>query len=327
MVSVKTLGCAFAMANIINLGGSNIAAAVQVCPSAVIKMIIPNPAGGPGDLVARILGEKASADLGQPIVIENRAGATTTIGTNFVAKSKPDGCTILSLTASGVVISVLRDNLGYNLGTDFIPIVSVGSFPMVLAVPVSSSTRTFADLVALARSKEGLVYGTGGTGSLAHLSSVRLINELGGTGTHVPFRGNSDALQGLLGGHVQLFFASSAEALPLVHAGKIRVLGVTSDERLQALPEVPTMKEVGFSDFMPRLWFAFLAPASTPATTVAKLHDALSSAAKDASVRERLKALGFAPETKEGAALSSFMEAEAARWGKIVRENKITSSD
>jgi tripartite-type tricarboxylate transporter receptor subunit TctC len=249
------------------------------------------------------------------------------IGTEAVARAKPDGCTILSLTASGVVVSVLQEKLPYNLERDFAPIISVGSFPMVLAVPVASKLNSFADLVAAARSKDGITYASGGAGTLAHLSSVRLIKELNGTGTHIPYRGNPDAIQSLLGNQVQLFFPSTAEALPLAKSGKIRLLGVTSEERLPTLPDVPTMKELGFAQFNPRLWFAFLAPASTPPNIVSGLHDAFAKAAMDPSIRERLTALGFAMEVKDPAAVSAFMKSEAGRWGKVVKDNNIQSAN
>jgi tripartite-type tricarboxylate transporter receptor subunit TctC len=310
-----------------SFGGIGVATAAEACPARFIKMIVPNPAGGVGDLIARALGEKVGAELGKPVVVENRAGATTVIGTEAVARAKPDGCTILSLTASGVVVSVLQEKLPYNLERDFAPIISVGSFPMVLAVPVASKLNSFADLVAAARSKDGITYASGGAGTLAHLSSVRLIKELNGTGTHIPYRGNPDAIQGLLGNQVQLFFPSTAEALPLAKSGKIRLLGVTSEERLPTLPDVPTMKELGFAQFNPRLWFAFLAPASTPPNIVSGLHDAFAKAAMDPSIRERLTALGFAMEVKDPAAVSAFMKSEAGRWGKVVKDNNIQSAN
>jgi tripartite-type tricarboxylate transporter receptor subunit TctC len=310
-----------------SFGGIGVATAAEACPARFIKMIVPNPAGGVGDLIARALGEKVGAELGKPVVVENRSGATTVIGTEAVARAKPDGCTILSLTASGVVVSVLQEKLPYNLQRDFAPIISVGSFPMVLAVPVASKLNSFADLVAAARSKDGITYASGGAGTLAHLSSVRLIKELNGTGTHIPYRGNPDAIQGLLGNQVQLFFPSTAEALPLAKSGKIRLLGVTSEERLPTLPDVPTMKELGFAQFNPRLWFAFLAPASTPPNIVSGLHDAFAKAAMDPSIRERLTALGFAMEVKDPAAVSAFMKSEAGRWGKVVKDNNIQSAN
>lgn len=309
----------------LGLASPGIAEAAEVCPSKVIKMIVPNPAGGVGDLVARALGEKASAVLGQPVIVENKAGATTTIGTDAVAKAKPDGCTILSLTASGVVVSVLREKLPYSLERDFMPIIGVGSFPMVMAVPVASKLNTFADVVAAAKSKDGITYATGGPGTLAHLSTARLLREVNGTGNHIPFRGNADAIQALLGNQVQLFFPSTAEAVSLAKSGKVRLLGVTSEQRVPTLPDVPTMKELGFADFNARLWYAFLAPANTPGTAVKALHDAFAKAVADPAVKERLVGLGFAPEIQDPAAVSALMKSETVRWRKVIKENNITA--
>ena|SRR5438128_183172 len=307
--------------------GIGVGIAAEACSARYIKMIVANPPGGVGDLIARTVAEGASTELKQSVVVENRSGASTVIGTDFVAKSKPDGCTILSLTASGVVVSVLREKLPYDLQRDFVPVVAVGSFPMVLAVPAASKLNSIDDLAKAAKSADGITYSSGGPGTLAHLSAVRLIKDLGGTGNHVPYRGNPDAIQALLGNQVQLFFPSTAEALPLAKSGKIRLLGVTSEDRFPAFPDVPTMKELGFADFNPRLWFAFLAPAQTPTESVSRLHDAFARAVKDPAAQQRLTALGFAVEIKDPAATSALMKSEAARWGKIIKENNIKSAD
>jgi tripartite-type tricarboxylate transporter receptor subunit TctC len=308
----------------VSVGSASLASAAETYPTRLIKMIIPNPAGGVGDLIGRVLGERVSAELGKPVVVENRAGATTMIGTQAVAQSKPDGYTILSLTASGVVVSVLKENMPYDLQRDFIPIIGVGSFPMALIVPAGSNIKSFADLVAAVKSTKGITYASGGMGTLAHLSSVRLIKEMNGTGNHVTF---SDAIQSLLGNEVQMFFASTAEALPLSAAGQVRVLAVTSEERLSTMPEVPTMKELGFAQFNPRLWYAFLAPANTPADIVSRLHDAFAKATRDPSAQERLNAIGFAVEIKDSAAVTAFMKEEAARWSKVIKDNDIKVAD
>lgn len=314
-----------ALAMNVLLAGSVIAG--EVCPAPVIRMIVPNPPGGTGDLIARLVSEKAGPELGQSVVVENHAGATTTIGTQLVVRSRPDGCTVLSMTTSGLIVSVLREKMPYDLASDLAPVLSVGSFPMVLAVSANSKIQSMQDLIALIRSKDGIAYGTGGTGTLAHLSTARLIRELNGSGTHVPFKGNSDAMQALLGQQVQLFLPSTAESLPLVKAGKIRLLGVTSDERLPSLPDTPTLRELGFADFTPRLWYGFLVPAATPAATVAKLRGAFAKALLDPASQERLNALGFTTDVKDSTQFSAYMKAEAARWSRVIKENRVSSSD
>jgi tripartite-type tricarboxylate transporter receptor subunit TctC len=303
------------------------AVAAQPCPDRFIKLVIPNPAGGSGDLIARVLAEKAGAILGQQLVVENRSGATTTIGTAMVAKAKADGCTILGLPSSGVIASVLYDKLPYNLGRDFVPLVGVGSIPMALMVSATSKLNSIGDLVTLAKSAGGIAYASAGSGTMGHLSAVQLLENVKGTGNHIPFRGNPDALQALAGNQVQFTFASIAEVLPLVQAGKLRMLGVTSDKRVPVAANVPTMKELGFADFNPKLWYAFLAPMSTPAEARSQLQDAFAKAVADPTVQERLSALGFVAEMKNPTEVSAFMKAEALRWGKVIKDNNIKSSD
>ena len=300
--------------------------AAHACTGSAIKMIVPNPAGGIGDIVARIISEKAGTILEQPIVIENRAGAATAIGTSAVVNAKPDGCTILAMPSSGVVVSVLKD-VPYNLERDLAPILGVGSLPMVLAVPAASPFKSFADLSTAIKSKEGITYASGGAGTLAHLAAARLVNELAGTGNHIPYRGSPDAMQGLMGSQVQLFFPSTAEAFPLLKSGRIRVIGVTTDSRIQELAGVPTMKELGFADFNPRLWYAFMAPASTPAKVIQREHDAFAKALQDPGVLTRLNAIGFFAEGKDAPAVSATMKSEAKRWGKVIKDNNIQASE
>lgn len=327
MTTYKRLAGGFALLAVLAITGSSIAPSAQACSARFMKVVVPNPPGGTSDLIARTIGEKAGAVLGQSVVVENRAGASTVIGADYVAKSKPDGCTILSLTTAGIVVSVLRDKMPYDLQRDFVPIVSVGSFPMVLAVSPESKLSSLADLAKAAKSPNGVTYVSGGTGTMAHLASARLLKELGGTGVHVPYRGNGEAIQALLGNHAQMFFPSTADAGALVTSGKIRILGVTSDNRLATLPNVPTMKELGYADFTPRLWYAFVAPAGTPGEAISRLYGAFASALKDPGIEQRLTGLGFAPEIRDSAAVSAYMKAEADRWSRVIKDNNIKSSD
>jgi tripartite-type tricarboxylate transporter receptor subunit TctC len=323
MVELRKLLCALAALGAASFGGINLATAEEAYPAQFIKMIVAVPPGGPVDLVGRALGEKVGAELGKPVVVENRPGGGTVVGIQAAARARPDGYTILNLTSSGVAMAALQKNLPYDLVRDFTPIIGIGWFPMVPAVPAASNIKSIADLAAATRSANGITYGSGGVGSLAHLAAVRLINELKGTGNHVPYRGNNDALQAVLGNQVQLFFASTAETLPFARSGQIRLLAVTSEQRFSGLPDVPTMKEAGFSDFNPRLWQAIMAPAGTPASIVSRLHDAFARAVLDPSVQGRLNAVGFAAEVREPAALSLFINEEAARWSKVIKENNI----
>lgn len=303
------------------------ALAAPVCPDRTIKLVIPQPAGGVGDVVGRMLADKASTFLEQPIIVENKAGASSTIGTAAVAAAKPDGCTILHMTNTAVVASAINDKLPYNLERDLIPVVGVGSFPMALTVLENSKFKTFADFVAAARSPEGLNYSTGGPGTMAHLASLRLLKEIGGKGTHVPYRGNAPALQGLLGGDVQFMFPTTFEAMPLVQASKVRVLGVTADARLGTFASVPTMKELGLGDLTPRIWYAFLLPAGAKPEVVARVHDAFAKAVMDPGIQTQLKERGYIPEARTTADTAAFIKSEYARWKKVAQENNISTLD
>jgi tripartite-type tricarboxylate transporter receptor subunit TctC len=294
-------------------------------PTRPIRAVVANPPGGVGDLITRAFGEKATADLGQVFVVENRPGASTVIGTQAVARSEPDGYTILNLTTSGVVQTVLQERLPYNLERDFVPIIGIGYFPMVLAVSGTSNIRSLSDLASIARSPAGLLYGSGGTGTLAHLAAITLLSALGGSSTHVPYRGNSEAIQGLIGGQVQLFFPATLEALSLKEA--IRPLAVTSEHRFSGMPDVPTTAELGMPQLNSKLWFAFLAPAETPAPVVQRLYTAFSKASGDDAFKKRLLGFGFELEIKDEAASRVYMREEAQRWDVVVKANNIRTGD
>jgi tripartite-type tricarboxylate transporter receptor subunit TctC len=301
--------------------------AAPVCADKTIRMVIPQPAGGVGDVVARMIGEKVGAILEQPFLYENKPGASSTIGTAAAATAKPDGCTLLHMTTTAVVASAIRDNLPYNIERDFVPVVGIGSFPMALTVVESSKFRTFADLIAASKSGDGLNYASGGTGSMGHLTALRMLKDSGGKGVHVPYKGNAPALQGLLASDVHFMFPSTFEALPLATGGKARVLAVTAEQRLPSFANVPTMKELGFGDFAPRIWYVFLMPAGTPHDVVNRVQDAFSKAMADPAIAANLASRGYITEVRNAAEAGAFLKAEAARWKKVVQENAITSLD
>ena len=299
--------------------------AAPVCADKTIRMVIPQPAGGVGDVVARMIGEKAGQVLEQPFLYDNKPGASSTIGTATAATAKPDGCTLLHMTTTAVVASAIRSDLPYNIERDFAPVVGIGSFPMALAVVESSKFKTFADLIAASKSADGLNYASGGTGSMGHLTALRMLKEAGGNGVHVPYKGNAPALQGLLASDVHFMFPSTFEALPLLQGGKARVLALTADSRLPTFPNVPTMKELGFGDFAPRIWYVFVMPAGTSADTVNRVHDAFAKALADPAIQANLSARGYITEIRSPAESAAFLKAEAARWKKVVQDNGILS--
>jgi tripartite-type tricarboxylate transporter receptor subunit TctC len=260
------------------------------------------------------------------MIFENIPGATTTIGTAAAARAKPDGCTILHMATSGVVASAMRDDLPYNLERDLTAVVGVGSFPLALSVNANSRFKTLNELVNALKSGE-LNYSTGGPGTMAHLAALRLLKATNVKAPHVPYKGNAPAIQGLLAGDVQFMFPSSSETMSLAQAGKLRVLALTSEQRLPTFPGVPTMKELGFADFTPRLWYAFLVPAGTPGDVVSRYHDAFAKVLADPAMQQRLGERGYLTETKGPAEISAQIKSELARWKTVVKENNVTSED
>jgi tripartite-type tricarboxylate transporter receptor subunit TctC len=325
MSVTSRLACAALATTALVIGAS--AHAEPICADKVIKMVIPQPAGGVGDLVARMIGEKVGAILEQPLIYDNRPGASTTIGTAAVATAKPDGCTLLHMTTTAVVASAIRDNLPYSIERDLVPVVGIGSFPLALTVQESSKFRTLADLIGAARATDGLNYSTGGAGTMAHLTALRMLKEAGGKATHVPYKGNAPALQGLLSSDVNFMFPSTFEALPLMQGGKVRVLAVTAESRLPAFANIPTMKELGFADFAPRVWYVFLMPAGTSAEVIGRVQDAFVKAMANPAVQSNLSARGFITEIRTSLEAAAFLKAESARWKRVVHENNISSMD
>jgi tripartite-type tricarboxylate transporter receptor subunit TctC len=308
-------------------GSVSVAHTQQAYPVQPIRMVIPNPPGGGSDFIARALGERAAVHLGGQVVAENRAGGSTIIGANFVARSAPDGYTILTITTAGIVQGVIQETLPYNLERDFVPIIGVGSEPLALAVSSSSNIRSLADLTAAARSSAGVTFGSGGAGTMSHLACVRLLGELRGSGTHVPFRGTAPALQALAGGHIQMMFPGIPDVRPAIDAGHARVLGVTSAERMPLLPEVPTTRELGFPDFNPRLWYGFVAPAGTPSNIIVRLHEAFLRVLQEPEMQQRLASRSFTIEVQNSEAAAAYMRDETVRWGQVVRDNNLRATD
>ena len=292
-------------------------------PTRPVKVIVPFAAGGTSDLVARLFGEKVGAELGQPVVVENRTGAGGAIGMQAAIKSRADGYTLVSMSAANAILPLLQEN-AYDWERELLPVIGVGSVPYAIAVNAKSNIRSIADLVATAKSMPGGInYASGGAGSPSHLAPARLVRELKVEATHVPFQGLSGAVQALLGNQVQFICATTADVIKLAKSGDFRLLAVTSEQRLAELPDVPTMAELGFADFNPSTWYAFLVPAKTPGDVVERLHRAYARAAGDPGVQERLRALGLTVKVRDGAELGKFMREDAARWGRVIQENQI----
>ena len=297
----------------------------QAYPSKPIRFIIPFPPGGTLDQIARRVQPVLQKELGQNIIIENKAGASGSIGTAAAAQAAPDGYTIVMVFDTHAVNPTLIANLAYDTVKDFVPIMHIGTAPMLLGVHEATPYKSFADLVAAAKAKPGTVpYGTVGQGSLAHLAMSQMATDLGVTWTHVPYKGGGPLMNDATAGHVPVAIASIASIGPHVKSGKLRALAVTSPERHPQFPDTPTVAELGIAGFAANAWWGILAPAKTPAEIVARLNQAFTAAFKDAGVTESLvKEAGIKYELSSPEVFGTFVAAEIARWAKVVKDNRI----
>jgi tripartite-type tricarboxylate transporter receptor subunit TctC len=291
-------------------------------PSRPTRIVVGFVAGGPSDLVARIVAQGLSERMGQPFVVENRPGATGTIGAELVAKAPPDGYSLyLASQTTHAVAPALLPRVGYDPLKDFVTIVRVAHNPLLMVVHPSMPVKSFKELVALARSRPGQInYATGGIGSSPHMSMelMKSITKINIVPVH--YKGDGAAIIDILGGHMQLFNASIGTLLPHARSGKLRGLAVTSLKRSAMAPEFPTLDESGLPGFEVLTWFGILAPAGTPREIVNRLNGEILQVVARPAVKEQLLKTGFeiVPNTPEEYA--AFFKAEHARWGKIVRD-------
>lgn len=289
-----------------------------------IKIIVPFSPGGGTDTIARTLGAAMSQDLGQTVIVENKPGAGTVIGTDTVAKSAPDGTTILIATFAHAVNPSLRSKLPFDTEKAFDPVVLIGRSPNILVVPANSPYKSVKELVAAAKADPGkLTFASQGVGTSAHLAG-ELFNSLAGVNmTHVPYKGAGPALNDLLGGQVNMMFATATAAAPLIESGKVRALGVTTSERSPVRPEVPSIAEAGVPGYAAESWYGFFVPAGTPADIVKKLNAATAKAAKSEAFRKRVEGEGLVISAGTPKELADYVNAEQKRWAAVVKAAKI----
>jgi len=294
-------------------------AAAQPYPSRPIKIIVPTPAGGPVDVMARLLANALPAAIGQNVIIENRAGAGNTLGSRAAAAADPDGYTLLVSAASGLIMSpMVYRNAGYD-ETSFTPIALFAETPQVLVTHPAAPFKTVAELVAYARANPGkLNYSTGGAGTLPHLTA-ELFKKLSGTDiVHVPYKGGGPALADVVGGQVHLTFDTVGTSLQFIHDGRLRALAVSNPTRLAELPDVPTMPELGYPAINGGAWFALLGPPGLPADIVARLNQAANNTLKSPAMAGALARIGAEPRGGTPGDLARHMKAEHDKWGPIV---------
>jgi tripartite-type tricarboxylate transporter receptor subunit TctC len=310
------------------LGAALLACAAQAQPAAFpsrpVTVIVPFSAGGTADVLARVLAEKVGAELGQPVVVDNKSGGDGIIGAQAAARARPDGYTLLQVSTAHVILPSLRQDIPYDWRRDFVPVFGASGVPQAVVVSGKSNIRSLADLATAARTAPaGINYASVGTGSIIQLTAARLVQALKLKATHVPYRGLSNAVQAVLGEQVQFTVVNMPDVIEQVKAGTLRLLAVTSEQRLPYLPNVPTLAEQGFADATVASWSAYVAPASTPPEIVERLHLAYAKAAADPAVRERLGKLGLAFNMMSGPQLGKFMADEAARWRRVIEDNHI----
>ena len=293
-------------------------------PSKPITMVIPFAPGGTSDLVARIMAEKVTATLGQPVIVDNRSGADGILGANTVAKATPDGHTLLQISTTHVILPSLRKDIPYDWKKDLVPVFGQMGVPQLLIVNANSKIQDMKDFAALAKSRPGgLNYGSAGTGTLGQLTSQLIYLGIGAPANHIPYRGLSLAMQAVMGDQVDTAALNFPETLSLVKSGKLRALAITSERRAPELPDVPTLKELGFSEPIATSWTAILAPAGTPERTIKILHDAYAKAVAEPEVAQRLRQMGVEQQTLSPADLQRFMNAEEARWRNVIAKQGV----
>jgi tripartite-type tricarboxylate transporter receptor subunit TctC len=299
---------------------TNVIACAQIYPSKPVRLIVPYAPGGGVDIVARALGQELTKRLGQQIVIENKTGAGGNIGSDAVAKATPDGYTLLIASPANAVNPSLYANMPFNPARDLVPVALVATTPAVLLVGPALPVRSIKELVALAKAKPGtLNFGSGGSGTTEHLAGEMFNAQAGLNLVHVPYKGGAAALPDLISGQISLFFVNQTFALPYIKAGTIKALGVASDERSAALPDVPTFAEAGFADFRVSVWYGIMAPLGTPQEIITRLNREIVAALASPEMRERLQTMSLKPLPGTPAEFASFFAAEMTRWARVVK--------
>ncbi|MGO4152266.1 Bug family tripartite tricarboxylate transporter substrate binding protein [Cupriavidus sp. YAF13] len=300
-------------------------ASAQAYPSKPVRLIVPFPAGGPADVLGRVVGEGLSKAWGQSVLVENKAGAAGTIGVEQAAKAAPDGYTLAVVPVGNIAVNPsLFRSLPYK-AQDLVPVTMLATAQNVLVVGASVPAASLADLLKLAAQKPGeLTFASPGAGSQAHLAGELLQLDAKVKLNHIPYKGVSPAMTDLVGGQVTMMFAQVSSALPYVKAGKLHALGVASQKRLAVMPDVPTIAEQGFPRFEAVSWYALMAPAGTPREVIARINHQVLEVLANPALKEKLATLGMDPSGGTPQELATTIEQDSARWAGVIRKRQIT---
>ncbi len=302
------------------LAASGIGVYAQDYPGKPIRVVVPFPAGGGTDIVARTITQRLGENLGASLIVDNRAGAGGTIGTDLVAKAPPDGYTLGMVSGSHVINPSLYRKLPYDSVRDFAPVTLLASAPGILVVHPSVPAKSARELIALAKTRPGqLNYASAGNGTPPHLAAELFKTMAGVNFIHIPYKGNTPAFIDLISGQVSLSFPTLPSALPHVRSGKLRALAVTSKERSRIVPGMPTISESGLSGYDASSWYGLLAPAGTPHAIVGRLQQEIAKLMQSAEVRERLQNQGLDPVGSTPEEFARTIRSEIAKWEKVVQ--------
>jgi tripartite-type tricarboxylate transporter receptor subunit TctC len=296
-------------------------AAAQTYPTKQIRFILPFPPGGPTDILGRVLGQKLTEQLGQPVVQDNRPGAGGNLGVEILAKAPGDGYTMLLTSPSISISPSLYKKLNYDPQKDVTPVSLVAQIPNILLVHPSVPAKSLKEFIALAKAKpNSLNFGSGGAGTTNHLASEILKGLTGIKMTHVPYKGSNQAMMGLMGGEVDMVVIAVPPTIAQIQAGKVRPLAVLSDKRVATLPQVPTSREAGVANFEVTVWYGMLMPPNTPREIVARMNAELQKALTNNDVKEKLGNAGVQPWTSSADEFAKFIRSETTRYAKVIKD-------
>lgn len=299
-------------------------AMAQAWPAKPVTLIVPFPPGGTTDVLARALGEKLAQSLGQPVIVENKPGAGATLGADVVAKSKPDGYTLLMGAVHHTIATSVYKKLPYRFEQDFAPVTTVALVPNVLVVNETVKATDVKGLVALAKAQPGkLAYGSNGNGTAQHLIGTQFAAQTGTELLHVPYKGSGPLTTDLIGGQITMSFDTITPVLPHIKAGKLRALAVTTAKRSSALPDVPTLEEQGLKGFDLGTWFGVLAPAATPKDIVARLNSEMTKIIASPDFRKRMAEIGAEPIGDTTTQMAQLIRSDTDRYAKLVKSANV----